>query len=119
MLVLARSERKPDTNDKEFARAGNVAWIGIFIVVVVVPSALSSCEEVQCPVLNCNGTKDQAFDLGSGCCLMCAAKSKEKCGGDANTPCREGMVCKYRLGMIVGEGKAGICEPGEDLTCVF
>lgn len=40
------------------------------------------------------------------------ARAGAKCGGYDRVSCKSGLVCKRRLGMILGEERAGICEPG-------
>ena len=58
------------------------------------------CEDVSCPEPACP-PEERGVGLG------------EKCGGRTGVSCGPGLYCKYRLGMILGEERAGLCEPSE------
>ena len=75
------------------------------------------CEQVQCPKLSCNQSL-QVYDPSDecGCCPTCRKAYKadgETCGGLSNEHCLPDSICRYRLGVIIGENRTGICEPGE------
>ena len=70
------------------------------------------CELVDCPSeLPCNETL-QILEPECGCCATCAKADGEPCGGTTNDLCAPGSNCVYRPGLIMGEERTGICEPG-------
>ncbi len=74
------------------------------------------CHEISCPPVDplCP-TSEQVVGGPCGCCPVCGGVVWEKCEGapwGENRPCLEGLVCKYRLGMTLGEEREGLCEPG-------
>ena len=69
------------------------------------------CDLVDCPELPCDPSL-QVLDPECGCCATCAKADAESCGGLTNDQCAPSSTCVYRLGLIMGENRTGICEPG-------
>lgn len=69
------------------------------------------CELVECPELSCNKNM-QILEPECGCCSICVKADGEACGGLSKERCAPGSTCTYRLGLIIGENRTGICEPG-------
>ena len=69
------------------------------------------CDFVQCQEPACDESH-RILDPECGCCSVCVKLDGERCGGLTNDVCKPGSICMYRLGLIIGENRTGICEPG-------
>lgn len=69
------------------------------------------CEFISCKPVYCS-EELQTLDPVCGCCPVCVSDELGRCGGSSNVQCDSGLVCKYRLGNVMGEDRTGVCESG-------
>lgn len=79
-----------------------------------------ACGDVTCPPVPTSCPLERRLLGGEcGCCAVCGADVGDKCGGSTGVQCRQGLVCKNRLGMTLGEERVGLCEPSKSVMIMM